>query len=41
MALPTNSGAKRPDPDLRRHQPDQTPRERFLERSAIERLLLR
>jgi hypothetical protein len=40
-ALPTNSGAKRPDPDLRRHQPDQRPRERFVERSGIERLLLR
>jgi hypothetical protein len=41
MPLLTKSDAKRPDPDLRRHQPDQTPGERFLERAAIIRPLLR
>jgi hypothetical protein len=41
MPLLTKADAKRPDPDLRRHQPDQTPGERFLERAAIKRPLLR
>jgi hypothetical protein len=40
MALLTKADANRPDPDLRRHQPDQTPGERFLERAAIKRPLL-
>ena len=35
------SGKKRPDADLRRHQPDQTPGEGFLERPAVEVLLFR
>jgi hypothetical protein len=41
MPLLTKADAKWPDPDLRRHQPDQTPGERFLARAAIKRPLLR
>lgn len=32
---------KRSDPDLRRHQPHQTPRQRFFQRPAVKHLLLR
>jgi hypothetical protein len=40
VLIPRASHEKRPDPKLRRHQPDQTPGEGFLERLAIELLLV-